>query len=406
MAEWRFLAYDMVSSAFIAELAPVQWQHTDALNDAGSWSAQIEATAQTWSLIRDYTGRLIIVAERGGIPQFTGVLWKARADVQARTITLAGAGLLSFYDHFAIIATLGPYTGVDQFTIFRNLHNALIAQSTNSNIGINLEATLSGVLRDRTYEAYSGKTFGQLMRELAAVDNGFDFAVRVEYVSGAAQRWLRTWYPRRGRTVENAGLRFTDGGNASITSIDLDATDMATTVVASGASVTTTLGDIVWSNTLRTTASRTDLVAAGFPGYLLTKSWDDITVLGTLDQSAIAEVTRLSNVDRESYTFDVDPDSVGHPYGSWELGDDALLIVNDLVFGTITAQRRVIAHNWQVAASGELLSVTVQPKSAAPTVGISRTLPGSGGSGSSVVGAITSPASGGTAALRVAALRL
>lgn len=384
MAEWRFLAYDMVSSAFLAELFPVEWQHTDALNDAGSWSAQIEATAQTWPLIRDYTGRLIIVAERGGIPQFTGVLWKARADVRARTIALAGAGLFSFYDHFAIIATLGPYTGVDQFTIFRNLHTALINQSTSSNIGINLESTLSGVMRDRTYEAYSGKTFGQLMRELAAVDNGFDFAVGVEYISGVAQRWLRTWYPRRGRTVEASGLRFTDGGNSSTASIDLDATNMATTIVASGAAVTTTFGDVVWSDTLRTTASRTDLVAAGFPGYLLTRSWDDITTLGTLDQSATAEVTRLSNFDRETYTIDVNPDSPGHPYGSWELGDDALLILADPVFGTITAQRRVVAHNWQVADSGERLSVTVQPKSTAPTVGISRGLPDLVGSSFSI----------------------
>jgi hypothetical protein len=397
MAEWRFLAYDMVSSAFIGEISPSQWQHTDALNDAGSWSAQIEATAQTWPLVRDYTGRMIVVAERGGIPQFAGVLWKARANVASRTIDLAGAGLFSFYDHFAIISTLGPYTGVDQFSIFRNLHSGLIAQSTNSSIGINLEATTSGVLRDRTYEAYSGKTFGQLMRELAAVDNGFDFAVGVEYVGGVAQRWLRTWYPRRGKTVEASGIRFTDGGNASVGTIDLDATDMATTVVASGASVTTTFGNIVWSNTLRTTASRTDLVAAGFPGYLLTKSWDDITVLGTLDQSAIAEVTRLSNTERENYTIQVDPDSNGHPYGSWDLGDDCLLILNDPVFGTIQAQRRVIAHNWQVSQSGELLSVTVQPKSAAPAVGISRVVPGSGGVSASGVAS--------SAALRVSALR-
>jgi hypothetical protein len=368
VAEWRFPCFDLRTSAFVGMLPAIESAWSDVLNDQGAWSVSAQLTEQSYGMARDYTGRLLVIAERGGLPVGSGILWRSSVAISARTVEFAGAGLMSFYEHFTIIDA-ATYTGVDQFDIFRQLAALQVTQSTAGDIDIHVEATASGVTRDRTYEAYSGKTFQALMTELAAVLDGFDWAARVEYNEGVPERWLRTWYPRRGRTQSVTGLRFNaPSRQVDVGSISFDASEMATTIVASGSTPTPTPGDPIAQDTLRTTASRTDLVAAGWPGYSLNRIWPDVTELVTLDEHAEAEVVRLSQVERENYTVLIDPDSTSQPWGAWELGDEALLTISDPVLGEIVATRRVVGHAWSVGAGGEQLSVTLAPVTEAPYV--------------------------------------
>jgi len=403
MSEWRFTASDLRSGAKLTDLNVAAWSSTDVLNDSGDFSATVEldgATPSTVTVVAalpltdddgvvltddlgeelladpeptifptarrttvaDSTrsGRSVIVAERDGVPVFTGIVWRRRYDATSLTLNVAGRGLASYFDHFAQTTAL-TYTGVDQFETLKALVD-FVQNQAGANIGVEIPAATSGVLRDRAYEAFSGKKVGELMRELSNVVNGFDYDIRTEYVAGAVVRRLRRFYPRRGRTFEATGLRFRAPGNAVLLDMSEDASDMATVVTALGA------GD--GADMLVTTAANTELVNAGWPAYSTTRAYKDVTVLATLAQHAGADVARLSGVDDESFTVQVDPTFPGQPWGSWDLGDDCQLIVdNDPMYPAgddgspgLVRERRVAAHSWSVQGSAEQLIVTLDRK--------------------------------------------
>jgi hypothetical protein len=364
MAEWRFLAYDLRTSAFVGELFAQSWRSVDELNEAGEWSATIALTDSGVAVVKDATrrGRSLIVAERDGVPAFSGIVWRRRYVAENRQLQIAGRGLLSYFDHWSQIAAV-TYTTTDQLAIFRDFVTQVQGAPAGS-IGLVLGAEASGVLRDRSYPSFAGKLFGELMRELAAVQNGFDFDMRVEYQAGAPVRQLRLWYPRRGRTTAVTGLSFRTGsaGNALLFEVDEDASDMAVTVLMLGA------GD--GADMLTTTQSRTDLIVAGWPGYRVTRARKDISELSTLNTVAAADAERLSGVDAERFTIQVDPESVGQPWGSWELGDDCTLIVEDDPFYPLQSdgspglalERRVVAHQWTISEGAEQLVLGLDRK--------------------------------------------
>ncbi len=371
MSEWRFLAYDLRTSAFLMELPVTGWSSSDPLSGVGSWSAQVKldgaaatSTTARRTSVADSTrkGRTLVVAERDGVPVFDGIIWARRYSASDRILQLAGANLSSYFDHWDITTELGPFYDVEQFTIFRAMVAAVQAAPAGD-IGIIVDSGNSGVVRTRTeYTAYSSKKFGALMRELSDVQSGFDFSFRVEYEAGVPVRRCRLFYPRRGRDLTATNLRFYAPGNAVLFDVDENASDMATTVVALGA------GD--GADMLISSASQTDLIAAGWPGYRQTRAYKDVSKLVTLGEHANADVARLSGVDDENYTVQVDPNSTSQPFGAWTIGDDCNLIVaDDPLYPAQTdgspglvATRRVMQHDWRVSGSSEELFVTLGRK--------------------------------------------
>jgi len=403
MPEWRFTAYDLRTQAKLTDLNVAAWASTDVLEDSGDFSATIELDGATTStvtvvaalpltdddgevltdddgealladpepttfqtarrtVVADSTrrGRSVIVAERDGVPAFTGIIWRRQYDARSRTLKVAGRGLRSYFDHFSQTTAL-TYAGVDQFAILKGLVD-FVQNQAGANIGVEIPAAASGVLRDRVYESFSGKYVGELMRELSNVVDGFDYDIRTEYEAGLAARRLRRFYPRRGRTFEATGLRFRAPGNAVLFDMSEDASNMATVVTALGA------GD--GADMLVTTAAQTSLVNAGWPAYSVTRAHKDVTNLNTLAGHAGAAAARLSGVDDESFSVQVDPTFPGQPWGSWDLGDDCQLIVDDdPLFPAgddgspgLVSNRRVAAHSWSVQGSSEQLTVTLDRK--------------------------------------------
>lgn len=347
---WRYLAYDLVTEAFVTELTASAWSSTDELNGTGAFSATI-LLDDTTTLTGTTPAKTLIVAERDGVPEFAGIPWRRRYDANTRSLTVAGAGLLSFFDHLKPGADYTP-TNVDQLTIFATL------AARGSEIGIVTHGETSGRLRTRSnYLRLANKRPGEFMRELAAVVDGFDFDFRVEYIADAPVRTQRLFYPRRGRSVATSNVRFRVPGNASIVAVDEDATGIASEVVAFGAGVGVDM--------IESVRSSTDLLAAGYPAYGATVSYKDVSSQTTLDEHVAAELRDRSAVDVETFTLEVDPSDIGHPYGSWTLGDDAYIIIEDdprfpaQSDGTpgLVRSRRIVSHTWDVSGSGEELSV-------------------------------------------------
>lgn len=411
MAAWRFLAFDLVTGLFLGEL-PVtggscadmldpgddSFDLTIALDKSGTIDilAAIELADDDGEIVTDddestflfddptpisvpvsnravtdatRRGRTVIVFERNGAPLFSGIIWRRRYIAGSGTVAVAGAGLWSYYNGF----TRPPYSGApatvtqDQFDWVR----AWAAECTD--VDITFDAVDSGVDRERVFDPDKpgpAKPYGELMREMAMLEDGFDFDIRVEYIAGLADRRCRLFYPRRGRTVADGGPRFTYPGNVLGFSFDDDGTDMAATLLAVG-------GEAEYR--FSTTASRTDLIAAGWPAYSAYRERPDISDPATLTEFAESEIAYLSGVDREVYGITVHPDGLArgdgtldgsYAYGTWEIGDDCILVVeNDPFFpaasdGTpgLVVQRRVIGHRWSINDAGETLEVVLGEK--------------------------------------------
>ena len=105
------------------------------------------------------------------------------------TMTFGGEGLAHYLGRWYTTSRL-TFNQVDQFTVGRQLVNHHQTKA-GGDFGIDTtDTSLSGVLRDRTYERE--KNIGEAVEQLAAVENGFDFHVN------PATRKLVFHYPRRG----------------------------------------------------------------------------------------------------------------------------------------------------------------------------------------------------------------
>lgn len=330
---FRYLAYDLGAGTLREELPMVAPTFGGALSGVGSFQGAVSLDVETqtspgvylsraadlWAACQP--GRTVICVESDGVlvPD-AWIIWTRRYDSTARTAQLGGLSLLSYFDKRRISSNL-TFTGTDQLSIARQL--VTWAQGLpGGNIGVQVGAELDGVLRDRTYWGYERKKIGEALRQLAAVDNGFDFAFEVAYNAGVATRYFRCG--TRGRTVEATGHVFEHGRNLVAYDVTEDSAIQANRVYAEGAGDGPTM--------LVSTADRTDAIAAGWPLLEDVAAIKDITVQATLDGHARAIVdARAFPVDVTSCTVRADGDP---PLGAWVVGDYARF-----VFGTHPTER-------------------------------------------------------------------
>lgn len=360
MADWRWLAYDLRTNAYLRDLEVSSWSSVDELSATGTFQASVTVPEDPLEAqsVRAATacGKTAIVVLRGDVPVYDGIIWRRLYDSGTRQVTLAGRKLASYWDHFDIPARTA-FAAVDQLTIWRALLAGPATLFPGGDIGIVADATVSGVLRDRVYESWEGKYYGEAMAQLAEVIDGFDWDIRVENDGGVLTRQARTWYPRRGRTTSATGLQFRTGSNAKLFGTAEDATKLAARVAALGAGD----GELA----LVQIAQSLELVVAGYPGYSKTLPLKDIKTADVLLGHARGELAVSSRVEADSFTIQVDPTFADQPWGSWDLGDDVTLVVEDDPWYPVqedgspglAIERRIIAHNWVVRGAEETLRV-------------------------------------------------
>jgi hypothetical protein len=272
---------------------------------------------------------------------------------------------LSYFDHFIIPTRLTygyPSASVDQLTIFQNLVADLFLRYDGSAIGLTVHGETSGVTRDRTYEVFDVKPYGEAMVQLSAVENGFDVDVRSELNAGALERHLRLWYPRRGRTTAASGLQFRTGSNAVLFATTEDATGLLGKLTILGA------GD--GASMLTAQAANNDLVTDGWPPYSGSLAFKDVSILATLQAHANKELAIRSKTEADEYGVQIDPEFSDQPWGAWDLGDDVSLVVEDDPWyptqsdGSpgLVVERRITSHEWKFGKQGESLRALLKRK--------------------------------------------
>jgi hypothetical protein len=242
MATYRYLLANVLTGSLLAEVPFESASFSHILNAPGAFSgilglkqpAELEiALEPLLSPATSNLGKLALYVERDGVIVWGGMLWTSGdVDFDAGTMPINGEGFLSYFRR-RVLREKKTYTQQDQTTgIAKDLIDWAQAV-TGGDIGIDTsDVAASGVLRDRTYEAFERKNIGEAIEQLAAVQNGFDFRFQSDWSGGSIVTRFLTIYPNTGRQT-NYVLEV--GSQMSNLSVKVDATSLATNVDVIGA---------------------------------------------------------------------------------------------------------------------------------------------------------------------------
>lgn len=333
MADYRYIATDARSGVGLGDLplSGVQW--SEELGGGGDVSGSLDLATLTSTgqrltdqfLTASTPRRVRLWVERDGHLVWSGFIWRrTRPRGSTGLIQIVATSTYSFFDRIRL-TDAKAYTAVDQFDVVRDLIGWALARP-GGDIGVALGTETSGVLitREPLAWGYERKVIGELIDELASADNGFDLAIEPAYVADVPTDTLRLYSPRRGRRIEQAGIVFfaagARGGNLIDWEVQEDGTEAATTVWGVGAGEGESM--------LLTVATRTDLIDAGYPLAETAITYKSISDPATLLGLTVAEVERLGDTPLQ-WSIDVDPDDLSTPFGAWQVGDDALIRIDD-----------------------------------------------------------------------------
>lgn len=232
MAAYRFLIADALTDTVLAELPAESAKYGEVLNGPGSASVTTSLVQPAGGLTALEPLRHALYVERDGVLVWGGVIWSAAMDVAENEMTIDATGFWSLVRSRRITAD-AVFTATDQALIAKSIVDTLQGVS-GGDMRIDTTAVVAtGVVRDRTYYGYERKPAGEAIEQLAAVRNGFDFAIRPGYSSGGAiTRRMTVSYPSTGRAT---AIVLEAGTNMEVVSATVDAATMVTTVHAKGA---------------------------------------------------------------------------------------------------------------------------------------------------------------------------
>jgi len=220
----------------------------------------------------------------------------------------------------------------------------------SGDIGVIVGTETSGVLVDRVYYDYELKNVYGAIQDLSRQDDGFDFNIKVEYdtMTGLPKKTLILGYPRTGNIDTGVGdidtpVFIFPAGNIVEYEYPEDGSIAVNKLYVLGAG----------SNDGKLTATATDAgkLAAGWALLEDAANYSDITDQTVLNELATAQVLALA--EPPPIIKIVVPASVDPVFGTYDLGDDCRLIINDPRFPTGLDQiYRIVALNVQPGEDG------------------------------------------------------
>lgn len=303
------------------------------INQAGTFSATVpipnpevadivaEVFPRDSSVLSAGSGVVVVDILRGG--DIWGEYWitshkPAHSGRGTPTITLQGTTLDGYMSAVELQDTL-VFEQADQIDILRGLVANMQAQQY-ANIGLAVASGMSGVLRDRTY-ADDGGTYGQRVKELAEVDNGFEFTVDVGVVGDTIGRQIRWGYPNLASdTIPHAFGEGPNGGDIVEWGEEVDALRGATRWRARGGTPPAEGDASTTSVPLMSTVHEATEHLQWWPRIDRTLSYPDVIVQQTLEDYAAYWASVAPGALRvETYTVVLGASPSLHPntIGDW-----------------------------------------------------------------------------------------
>jgi hypothetical protein len=310
---YRFALYDLLTRSQLTEHMPflVSEPYTRSLVEAGTVSAVLDVAdpaiqkLEPWDRTIPRKTTLVICRDDVVVGEY--IIWQRPPyRPTEKKLNINASEIRSYFDHRILRPTGGvgttktlSFTQVDQFEIFRQLVADAQAVTLNGldigNIAVEVDASLSGVLRDRkdekedtgAYHGYNFSNYGELLDNLANLENGFEWRIDSYFDENASlRRALRLGYPYLGHQPDDDSETLEYPGNVIDYEWPEDGTDRVNYVAAVGAGEEAAMK---WSE-----AYNNDELIAGYPLLELTTAYKSASVQATLDAHASADVASLT----------------------------------------------------------------------------------------------------------------
>lgn len=235
MPEYTYRFANLLSDSDLCELELTNVRFDRRIIQSGAFSASIPVTNSdiATQVKKIVPARTVVHVYRDTEIWGTYIIWTMNVRSSSHgpvQVDIQGATLESWLDKRIIDADL-VFDDVDQFDIARtlidNAQTGWTPYEANANLGITYDTNDSGVLRDRSYFVTDAASVGQRLRELAAVDNGFEYMINT-YDDVEAGFRVREFILSTSLGSENLDLLFTYPGSIASYQITYDATDSAT----------------------------------------------------------------------------------------------------------------------------------------------------------------------------------
>ncbi len=343
---YTYLFCDLRTDTLLAELPMASVSYSYELTGIGKLTGTIPYNDETLPLDPETAAtpaRTAVYVDRDGVLVWGGIIWTRQDTTGGKTVQ--AAEFPSYYQHRYVKKTLSTDTSLLMDANYvqdggQRLYNDQkyvvwsLLRYANDQAGGDLHIDLSqlasnphGITRTATYFGYERPEIYKAISELAAADDGFDFAIEVGWTPSANNnpptryRRARTWFPRRSRSAAESGLVFSKGGGyGSI--LDYDWPEDGTSLVTEMSGLGAGSGEAK----IVKTAVAQDLIDSGWPLLEGVASYD-----GVVDE---AQVQGLTNADLEARsgsqvqpTFEVAAD-VDPEFGSYQVGDEALFVID------------------------------------------------------------------------------
>lgn len=366
MASWTYLLADLTSNKITAEVPLTGVTLTKRLNEAGTfngtWTTSPNLPLDAYTLTTP--GRNCVYAVRDSTIVWGGIIWTRRYDSGSAQVTIGAADWWSYFDHRKVVQLLDTTHGLstvgsqiisysgDQNTVARNL--VTLAQThTAGNIGIQVDAALSGTALTRSWFGYQVANVGDELRAITKLVTGPDImfdTLPTPDVNGRPVRVMRTGTPHIG--IQGSPHVWEFGGNMLSYTWSSDGTKMASRAFAVG-------------NGINEGAP----IAVSEDTTLYAKTWPLLEMeTGYTQVDDTTQLQSAADSDQQLNTFPVViaelvvNGRMAPTIGEFTPGDDCRMIVRDPFFaGGLDTRMRIVAVS--VNASDPLEATTVTANS-------------------------------------------
>lgn len=253
MATYRYLTYDLLSNAVLADLPFSDVTYGEVLNKPGSFSGTLPMFGDdAVTLANIEVGRVGLLVERDGSIVWNGIIWTIDTDVQTQRVRVGAEGTWSYFQRriihpidpygdlagaFAQAGLTGPYYyDADPLLIARELvtfvqSTAVFGGLASIHVGTGSE-TSSARVEQYEINEMDYRVCGNEIESLAgAWEKGFDFRIVASWQAGAISKVLQLGQPHIGT---RRPVTYELGRNVTSFSVGWDGKRLAGWVVGQG----------------------------------------------------------------------------------------------------------------------------------------------------------------------------
>jgi hypothetical protein len=327
---YRYLFADLLTNEIIGELPLTGVAFTQQLNQAGTFTGHLLLSGINTAAFNvdpsTIPAKCSLYVDRDGVLVWGGVIWGRQYNSASQTMTYQAREWISYFERRRITETLS-FTNIDQLVIAKALVQNAQAK-TYGNVGITYNSagqTTSGILIDRVYYGYEIKNLFNAIQDLSRQSDGFDFDIEIAYdpITDLPTKAFNTYYPRSGEVYTTTSLTVPvfefPAGNIVEYEYPEDGMIATNSVWAVGAG--SNEGKILAN------AQHPTIFADGWALLEDQQSYSDVTDQTVLDNLAMGALNAL--VTPPITMKIVVPAFVNPTFGSYEVGDDARVIIND-----------------------------------------------------------------------------